>query len=42
MPLRSSGGAFSDRRDSNPERVSGEKETVRWTVYRREVRNGEA
>ena len=31
---------FFSRRDSNPERVSGEKETVRWTVSRREVRSG--
>ena len=29
-------------RDSNPERVSGEKKTVRWTVFRREVRSGYA
>ena len=28
------------RRDSNPERVSGVKKTVRGTVYRREVRDG--
>ena len=25
------------RRDSNPERVSGVKKTVRWTVFSREV-----
>ena len=25
------------RRGSNPERVSGDKKTVRWTVFRREV-----
>ena len=29
-------------RDSNPERVSGVKKTVRWTVFRREVRSSYA
>ena len=41
--LRGSGDVFFygiRRRDSNPERVSGVKKTVRGTVYRREVRDG--
>ena len=29
-------------RDSKPERVSGEKKTVRWTVFSREIRSGYA
>ena len=40
--LRGSGDVFYGirRRDSNPERVSGVKKTVRGTVYRREGRDG--
>lgn len=34
------GGVFNFIGDSNPERVSGVKKTVRWTVFRREVRGG--
>ena len=40
--LRGSGDVFYGirRRDSNPERVSGVKKTVRGTVFRREGRDG--
>ena len=40
--LRGSGDVFFGirRRDSNPERVSGVKKTVRGTVFRREGRDG--
>ena len=36
------GAIFFVWRDSNPERVSGVKKTVLWTVFSREVRRGYA
>ena len=36
------GSLFFIRGDSNPERVSAVKKTVRWTVFRREVRRSYA